>query len=76
MYNFTQATSAVAGNELGIFEDLGDYYSQTDLNLFFLSFQPRIPQGTHPKLDGIDGAMAPTNVANAGPGMCIRPQSR
>jgi tripeptidyl-peptidase-1 len=37
LYNITQATSAQAGNELGIFEDLGDVYSQTDLNEFFLT---------------------------------------
>ena len=42
-------------------------YSQTDLNLFFATLAPQIPQGTHPTLDGIDGATAPVaNVANAG----------
>jgi tripeptidyl-peptidase-1 len=67
MYNISRGTTAQAGNQLGIFEDLGDYYSQTDLNEFFLTFAQYIPYGTHPKLDGIDGGMAPTNVANAGP---------
>ena len=67
MYNITRGTTSVAGNQLGIFEDLGDYYSQTDLNEFFLTLAPYIPQGTHPTLDGIDGATAPTTVANAGP---------
>ena len=38
LYNVTAPTKAAAGNELGIFEDLGDVYSQTDLDLFFLSF--------------------------------------
>lgn len=38
LYNVTAATKAAAGNQLGIFEDLGDVYSQTDLNLFFASF--------------------------------------
>lgn len=32
LYNFTQATSAQQGNELGIFEDLGDVYAQEDLD--------------------------------------------
>lgn len=54
MYNITEATTAEAGNELGIFEDLGDYYSQTDLNLFFLTLQNRIPVGTAPTLKGIE----------------------
>lgn len=38
LYNVTAGTTAVPGNELGIFEDLGDVYSQTDLNEFFLTF--------------------------------------
>jgi len=38
LYNVTAPTKAATGNELGIFEDLGDVYSQTDLNLFFASF--------------------------------------
>ena len=67
MYNITAATKAAKGNQLGIFEDLGDVYSQTDLDEFFLSLAPQIPQGTHPTLDAIDGAVAPTVVANAGP---------
>ncbi|EGP87472.1 unnamed protein product [Zymoseptoria tritici ST99CH_1A5] len=67
MYNITKATSAVPGNELGIFEDLGDVYAQEDLNLFFLTLQQRIPIGTHPKLEAIDGAQAPATVLNAGP---------
>jgi len=40
LYNITQATSAQSGNQLGIFEDLGDVYSQTDLNEFFLTLAP------------------------------------
>jgi tripeptidyl-peptidase-1 len=38
LYNVTKATKAAAGNQLGIFEDLGDVYSQTDLDLFFATF--------------------------------------
>ncbi|KXS98504.1 hypothetical protein AC578_2625 [Pseudocercospora eumusae] len=67
MYNFTKATTAQKGNELGIFEDLGDYYAQEDLNLFFAFLQPRIPQGTHPILEGVDGGTAPAPVTSAGP---------
>ncbi|RAK86276.1 alkaline serine protease AorO [Aspergillus costaricaensis CBS 115574] len=67
MYNITKGTTSTKGNELGIFEDLGDIYSQEDLNLFFSNFASEIPQGTHPTLDSIDGATAPTDVTNAGP---------
>ncbi|KAF2770431.1 subtilisin-like protein [Teratosphaeria nubilosa] len=66
-YNISRSTTAAAGNQLGIFEDLGDVYSQTDLNEFFATLAPYIPQGTHPKLDAIDGAVAPDPVISAGP---------
>lgn len=67
MYNFTKSTSAQPGNELGIFEDLGDYYSGTDLDLFFASLSPNIPVGTRPTFKGIDGAPNGANVLEAGP---------
>ncbi|GIC88032.1 S53 family peptidase [Aspergillus udagawae] len=67
MYNITKGTKATKGNELGIFEDLGDVYSQEDLDLFFSTFAQQIPQGTHPILKAVDGAQAPTSVSNAGP---------
>ncbi|KAK3075448.1 hypothetical protein LTR53_001233 [Teratosphaeriaceae sp. CCFEE 6253] len=69
LYNITKGHKAARGNQLGIFEDLGDYYSQSDLNLFFANATPYIPQGTHPKLEAIDGAVVPslTNGADAGP---------
>lgn len=38
LYNVTAGTKASSGNQLGIFEDLGDVVSQTDLNEFFLTF--------------------------------------
>lgn len=67
LYNITKGTTAAKGNELGIFEDLGDVYSQTDLNEFFATLAPYIPQGTHPTLDAVDGAVAPNPVTSAGP---------
>jgi len=66
MYNITKNYRAAPGNALGIFEDLDDVYSQEDLDLFFADLAPYIPQGTHPTLDLIDGAVAPTDVADAG----------
>lgn len=35
MYNISEGTTATKGNELGIYEDLGDIYAQEDLDLFF-----------------------------------------
>lgn len=45
LYNITAPTKAAKGNELGIFEDLGDVYSQSDLNSFFKNLAKNIPQG-------------------------------
>ncbi|KAL4898153.1 peptidase S8/S53 domain-containing protein [Aspergillus ambiguus] len=67
MYNVSDTTKATKGNELGIFESLGDIYSQDDLDLFFATLAQEIPDGTHPTLRAIDGATAPTNVLSAGP---------
>lgn len=43
MYNMTKGDKATKGNELGIFEDLGDIYNQDDLDLFFSSVYPYVP---------------------------------
>lgn len=67
LYKVPKATKAAPNNALGIFEDLGDVYSQTDLDLFWLTFAQSIPVGTGPKLEAIDGAKAPNPVTSAGP---------
>jgi len=66
LYNIPKGTKKAKGNELGIFEDLGDVYSQADLDLFFKSVASYIPAGTHPELRAIDGAVAPVAVTAAG----------
>ncbi|KAJ5994597.1 hypothetical protein N7451_010321 [Penicillium sp. IBT 35674x] len=66
MYNITAGTSATKGNELGIFEGVGDVYAQEDLDLFFATLASGIPSGTHPTLKAVDGAKAPTSLLNAG----------
>ena len=66
MYNITKPTKANPDNKLGIFEDLNDKYSQTDLNEFFAVLAQNIPIGTHPVLESIDGATAPVAVNSAG----------
>ncbi|KAJ5441835.1 Peptidase S8/S53 subtilisin/kexin/sedolisin [Penicillium cf. griseofulvum] len=67
MYNISEGHTATEGNELGIFEDIGDVYAQEDLNLFFSKLYPKIPNGTHPTLKSVDGGEAPTNTSTAGP---------
>ncbi|KAJ5924991.1 hypothetical protein N7454_007630 [Penicillium verhagenii] len=66
MYNVTTGTTATKGNELGIFEGVGDVYAQEDLDLFFATLASGIPSGTHPTLKAVDGAEAPTSLLDAG----------
>ena len=66
MYKIPKGQTAAHGNHLGVFEDIGDVYSQEDLDLFFENLYSRIPQGTHPHLKAIDGATAPNSVQKAG----------
>ena len=57
--------SAQPGNELGVFEE-GNYYDQKDLDLFFSRYT-NIPNGTHPVLNSINGAIGSvTNISEAG----------
>jgi tripeptidyl-peptidase I len=58
LYRIPNATAATPGNSLGIFES-GDYYSQQDIDMFFATYAPHIPQGTSPSPAFIDGAIAP-----------------
>lgn len=59
----------LSNNTLGIYES-GDYYKQSDLNLWFKTYQPNIPNGTHPIPAPIDGAVITGNgdpgTTNAG----------
>lgn len=55
-----------ATNSLGVFEEDDDVYSQEDLDLYFTTFLPNIPNGTHPIPAYIDGAVAPVPVQDAG----------
>jgi tripeptidyl-peptidase-1 len=66
LYHIHEPAPKVAeGNALGIFQE-GDFYAQGDLDLFFANFTPWIPQGTHPTLDSINGAIAPVALSKAG----------
>jgi tripeptidyl-peptidase I len=56
-YNIPNNTLAAAGNELGIFESLDDHYSKYDLDVFFSTLYPYIPNGTYPIERLIDGAV-------------------
>ena len=51
-------------NTLGVFAQ-GDYYSGEDIDSYFATYQPRVPQGTRPVLKSVDGAT--TDVESTDP---------
>lgn len=56
-YYIPNNTLAAPGNELGIFESLDDHYSKLDLDVYFSTLYPYIPNGTYPTERLIDGAV-------------------
>lgn len=58
LYSIPEGNKALPGNSLGLYED-GDTYSQQDLNAYYETWVPYIPQGTGPIPAFIDGAEAP-----------------
>jgi tripeptidyl-peptidase I len=65
LYQIPDATTASPNNSLGIFEQANSY-SQEDLDMFFTSYAPNIPNGTHPIPAFIDGGSAPVPQPDAG----------
>ncbi|KAH8817299.1 Pro-kumamolisin, activation domain-containing protein [Xylogone sp. PMI_703] len=58
-YGVPNGTTAAAGNELGIFENLNDHYSTADLDTYLATLYPyqNIPAGTYPENRLINGAI-------------------
>ncbi|KAK7741986.1 hypothetical protein SLS53_004569 [Cytospora paraplurivora] len=56
-YHIPNNTLAAPGNELGIFESLDDHYGKLDLDVYFSTLYPYIPNGTYPTEKLIDGAV-------------------
>ncbi|KAI5306817.1 hypothetical protein KEM56_006974 [Ascosphaera pollenicola] len=71
MYKIPDGGKATPGNELGIYEQNGNAFAQEDLDLFFKTFYPQIPQGTTPKIDSVDGGKAPVPVNESGLESCL-----
>jgi hypothetical protein len=67
LYQIPDATRASPTNSLGLFEEQSFAYSQEDLDMFFTSYAPNIPNGTHPTPAFIDGGTAPVaeSIADA-----------
>jgi hypothetical protein len=56
-YNIPNTTTAAPGNELGIFEGIDVHYSRHDLDIYFSTLYPQIPNGTYPIERLVDGAI-------------------
>lgn len=55
MYQIADApTPANPNNKLGMFEDYYEPYQQSDLDLFYKTYAPKIPKGFGPKVDLIN----------------------
>lgn len=56
-YNLPNGTTAAPGNKLGIFEHLDQHYSKVELDVYFSTLYPWIPNGTYPEERLVDGAI-------------------
>lgn len=65
-YEIPNNTLASPGNELGIFESLNDHYGKYDLDVFFSTLYPYIPNGTYPTEKLVDGAVGSAESAGLG----------
>ncbi|KAK8108298.1 uncharacterized protein PG998_010311 [Apiospora kogelbergensis] len=67
LYRVPKGTKAHPSNKMGIFQGLGQKYTQHDLDTFFQGFTDGIPNGTHPELRSINGGLGvTTNLSLAG----------
>ncbi|KAH9885911.1 putative alkaline serine protease AorO [Xylariomycetidae sp. FL2044] len=67
LYGIPKGTKKHPDNKMGIFQSLGQHYTQFDLDSFFWSFTDDIPNGTHPELYSVNGGEGPTtSLRNAG----------
>ncbi|KAI0885109.1 subtilisin-like protein [Annulohypoxylon maeteangense] len=60
LYGIPKGTKKHPDNRMGIFQSLGQHYTQYDLDKFFWSFSDDIPNGTQPELFSVDGGQGPT----------------
>lgn len=49
MYGFSQGSLKDSSNDLGIFEQVGEQYIQSDLNTFYAKYSSYVPKNTAPK---------------------------
>ncbi|KAJ5745382.1 subtilisin-like protein [Penicillium odoratum] len=55
LYDIPDAKTAVKGNSLGLYEQ-GSYFAESDIDLYYKTWAPWVPQGTYPIPALIDGA--------------------
>lgn len=54
MYNFTTGSLSDPSNNLGIYEQVGEQYIQSDLNQFYAKYSSYVPRNTSPKNAPVD----------------------
>jgi tripeptidyl-peptidase-1 len=68
MYKIPNATKKTPGNSLGLYEQ-GDYFAESDIDLFYAEYAPWVPQGTYPipaLIDGANYSVPPYSALNGG----------
>lgn len=67
LYGIPKAPAAVPGNSVGVYQQ-GSYFVPSDLDSYFASYAPNVPQGTYPINASIDGASysVPASYADNG----------
>ena len=55
LYDIPNAWRKTPGNSLGLYEQ-GDFFSKSDIDMFYKEYAPYVPQGTYPIPALIDGA--------------------
>lgn len=68
LYNIPVPNGAVEGNSLGLYEQ-GSYFAESDIDLFYKTWAPWVPQGTYPVpalIDGANYSVPPSSPLNSG----------
>jgi tripeptidyl-peptidase-1 len=68
LYGLPQHSQPLPKDDLAIFQTGYSQYYQKNLDEYFTSFAPNVPNGTHPELVSINGGTAPAKHAGGASG--------
>jgi tripeptidyl-peptidase-1 len=63
LYGIPKSPKAIPGNSLGLYQQ-GSYFAKSDVNAYFKTYAPYIPQDTFPIAATIDGASYSVDAAS------------